>query len=513
MKGQRKIIFGLIFILLYILIYYIWIIGWKNDQGMFPWGGSILSIFGCLIAATWLARASKSSNKTERPFWFLLSLGCQSYFLAELIRLYYEIILEIQIPFPGYADFFYMLEILFFLSAFFYKITKEKRKYQVVKFLFDVSIVMTVASTFSWHFIIGPIVSLPVVSNFSLIVSYGYPLGDLALLFGAISIYFGTRNTFSNKVILSIFLGLLTQIFADSSYLYLISIGKFSSGSFIDPLFIAGILFVGFAGVLHKEGLEEKKIDTVEELPAHKLDFLRLFLPYLNVTVLFIFMIFTSNGIDAITIGTGISILLVMIRQVLIILENQQLLHKYYKKAEEVTYLAYHDPLTGLSNRAFFEEMLQQSIADAKRNSELFAIMFIDLDRFKTINDSLGHYVGDQLLVSVSERLKKSVRANDLVARQGGDEFTLLIKGISSSEDAIHVAQKILDSLNLPHILNGHEIISTPSIGIAIYPLDDESPVALMKKADIAMYQVKENGKGHYRLYNGANEDFSKELV
>jgi diguanylate cyclase (GGDEF)-like protein/PAS domain S-box-containing protein len=184
------------------------------------------------------------------------------------------------------------------------------------------------------------------------------------------------------------------------------------------------------------------------------------------------------------------------------------------KNQEKINYMAYHDPLTGLPNRRLFEERLNQAIMDAQRNRKVIGVMFIDLDRFKTINDTLGHGIGDELLFSVAKRIEGCLRKNDTVARQGGDEFTVLIKDVSCAEDVVIVAKKILRYLNQPYYINEHEIETTPSIGIALYPTDGQDATTLMKNADTAMYRVKENGKNHYRLYTShMSESSSKKRM
>jgi len=170
------------------------------------------------------------------------------------------------------------------------------------------------------------------------------------------------------------------------------------------------------------------------------------------------------------------------------------------KNEEQIQFLAYHDPLTGLANRLYFGKSLEKAVIEGALLNEMFAVIFIDLDHFKNVNDTLGHDIGDQLLISVAERLQSCVGENDVVSRQGGDEFTLIIRGVSDLKAVEQMAEKILHSLRQVHSISGNEIISLPSIGIAVYPLDATTSVDLMKKADTAMYQVKANGKGHFQF-------------
>lgn len=167
---------------------------------------------------------------------------------------------------------------------------------------------------------------------------------------------------------------------------------------------------------------------------------------------------------------------------------------------ERVRYIAHHDALTGLPNRALLRDRLQQAINAARRNRTRIAVLFIDLDHFKAVNDSLGHQVGDQLLQSVASRLKACTRDSDTLCRQSGDEYIVVLPDIRDSNEAAHVAAKILEALSQPHQIEGHELRVTPSIGISIYPDDGDTLEVLVRHADAAMYHAKGSGRGQYQF-------------
>jgi diguanylate cyclase (GGDEF)-like protein len=172
------------------------------------------------------------------------------------------------------------------------------------------------------------------------------------------------------------------------------------------------------------------------------------------------------------------------------------------KHAQRVEYLAYHDGLTGLPNRSMFSKALSQSISEAHRYKRRIAVAFLDLDRFKQINDTLGHEAGDQLLREVAARLKGCVRNSDTVARLGGDEFVVLLPELDDERHAAVVAQKILAAAAKPFSLMGQEFRVTASIGISTYPQDGLDEQTLTKNADIAMYQAKAEGKNNFQFYS-----------
>ena len=174
-------------------------------------------------------------------------------------------------------------------------------------------------------------------------------------------------------------------------------------------------------------------------------------------------------------------------------------------RAEEtIRRLAYHDALTDLPNRALFADRLNRAIARAHRNQHKFAVMLLDLDHFKNINDTFGHAVGDQLLSSVGKRLTGLLRQEDTVARMGGDEFFLLLPEVDRVHDAATIAQKVLKAFHEPFVLDVHELNITTSIGIAVYPDDGEAVKTLLKNVDVALYRAKQEGRNNFQHYTPA---------
>lgn len=169
---------------------------------------------------------------------------------------------------------------------------------------------------------------------------------------------------------------------------------------------------------------------------------------------------------------------------------------------ERLNYLAHHDPLTGLPNRLLFHDRLEQAVLQAQRNKCLIAVMFLDLDRFKIINDTLGHRIGDELLVAVAERLKHCARETDTIARLGGDEFAVIVTQIAQEEDVGLVAQKIIKTLSAVYSVAGYEVFITASIGINLYPGIDNDRGKILENADVAMYHAKQYGRNNYQFYS-----------
>ena len=168
---------------------------------------------------------------------------------------------------------------------------------------------------------------------------------------------------------------------------------------------------------------------------------------------------------------------------------------------QKMSYLAQHDFLTGLPNRVLFAERFAQAIGLAQRHRKMAALLYLDLDHFKNVNDSLGHAIGDKLLQSVANILVSCVRASDTVCRQGGDEFVILLGEMERSQDAAHIAEKILTAFASPQLIGGHELHVTLSIGVSIYPDDNINPEKLMQNADTAMFHAKAAGRNNYQFF------------
>lgn len=198
-------------------------------------------------------------------------------------------------------------------------------------------------------------------------------------------------------------------------------------------------------------------------------------------------------------VGVTLSVVLALLAW-LLIHGRERALRMAASMTEELRHMAQHDPLTGLPNRALFSDRLNQELARAKRQSGRFAMVFIDLDHFKPINDNFGHGVGDQILKGFAKRLQHCVRAADTVGRIGGDEFVVLLAQLSEADSIHDLAEKLRLTLKTPFVVNARELILSCSIGVAVYPKDGTDAIALTKSADEAMYRAKEEGRDCVRL-------------
>ncbi|MGD8934353.1 MAG: diguanylate cyclase, partial [Gammaproteobacteria bacterium] len=187
----------------------------------------------------------------------------------------------------------------------------------------------------------------------------------------------------------------------------------------------------------------------------------------------------------------------------------ERVIDKKEQAEHSLQYLAYHDELTGLPNRNTLVDRIGQSIKKASRDNDQLAILFLDLDRFKNVNDSLGHTIGDKLLQRVASRLYATLRNDDTISRNGGDEFVVVMEKLKDTNEAIHVAKKIIDCLTETFEIQSHKIHLGASVGISIYPTDGDSPLVLLRNADTAMYRAKKAGGNQLQFYD---ESMSRQL-
>lgn len=192
-------------------------------------------------------------------------------------------------------------------------------------------------------------------------------------------------------------------------------------------------------------------------------------------------------------------------------LQDEVLEHE--KTQEQIKYIAYHDTLTGLPNRNLLNELLVHSITLAERNNKCMAVLFLDIDGFKMINDIKGHGMGDQILQEVAERLLKTLRKSDVIARHGGDEFIVIIEELDNCSGVKLIANKIINCFQEPFHLENQDYFLTTSVGVAVYPADGQTPDMLIKNADIAMYKAKENGKNQYLFCTPVMKDVANETM
>jgi len=484
-------------ITLYSAIFYAWIAVFRDHEPLLRWGTHVLSILGAGASLFVLFRtflATKTRTPKDSVFWLLLCLAMCTFIVASFILLWNQLILRVETPFPHITDYLWVTEYVILLAALIYRFLLYTKS--VVQFIFDILIFMGTAVSLSVHFLITPILNASEQSIEYALLSLAYPAVDLCLLFVTISVYYLSKLMADKEVTGLLLIGFVVQIIVDTALTYLLMTNSYATGSLIDPLWLLPAFMIGLAGLHTLRAIRtgangaDRFAAALSEPGESKYSTL----PYISAAILLVFSMIEQNGeLDTLEYGTMIVVLLVFVRQIVIMEKSARLV----KRLNE---LAYCDPLTGLSNRMFFRRSLEALLHDERECDGTFAVLMADLDNFKKINDTLGHSIGDRLLVEFAGRLREGVGESGIASRMGGDEFTLLLPG-ASRESGVEAARSIIRSLERPFRIGGHELNVTPSIGVSVYPEDGRTIEELLKHADFALYLAKEKGKNNVQSF------------
>lgn len=397
------------FILIYLFTFYTWIFIFQENDWMHFLGKNVFSMIGSIVGFIWLFQTYRIQETKYRYFWLLLSVGALFYIASYGICFYYQNILSIALPSPSWADTMWLTTYSIYLVAFIYRAKSMLNSVSIKPFIFNIVLFMIIVTTISLQYIIEPIFTLSDHSISFIFVTLAYPILDLGLLFFTISFYYLSRYQDQKRFFLIILVGFFIQIIGDLLYVY--SSLNYTSvlGYFIEPLWQIPLLLKGLAGLYAQEHLEE----TNSASPCYVKSNYNIFL-YASVLFILLLIIYKNyHSVDFLVLGLSLSILCIIVRQISIMQKNEKLI-------EEYKYLAYHDPLTSLYNRSKFTEDAQEVLYQAKSNRNMAALLVIDLDRFKGVNDTLGHYVGDSLLKEFSQRIQTILQERGIVYRIGG---------------------------------------------------------------------------------------------
>lgn len=486
LKNMRLAMF---FIVVWIAAFYSWIIIFQDHDQLRLLGATIFPIIGGTVSFLWVYTAYRSKKGSQRMYKLLLTIGMLMYVLSNVFWFVYQIVLGHD-EYPDTVHIVWLSAYVFFFGAMIYKYRILNAVHGNRTYFLNLYIFAIVAFSASLYYIIQPIHAISKDSLFIATINFSYTVIDLLILYIALNIYFVSRHTAESKLLFTIFIGFSIQVIADIFYTYLISIGQYEPGSLIDPLWILSILIVGLSGFY---GKNIKEIDMLTPHEGMKNDDGLL----LNGSVLILTLIIIREnkwGWNFLVIGLVTTIILMIIRQVFIMRRNRELVNKLLDQA-------YRDSLTGLMNRASFHRDVERILDDAKEMKDEVALFVIDLDRFKNVNDTYGHLVGDYLLRDCAKLLESSIDTKDKLYRTGGDEFVMILPQ-TSQEGRKKTAERVLKILENPIKIKNYEIAITPSIGVSTFPKDGVSSEQLLKAADISMYLAKTESRNAIQYYN-----------
>jgi diguanylate cyclase len=439
---------------------------------------------GMSVAAFWRARQAQDRLRLS---WLLIALGGASWAAGQAVWTYYENIASVQTPFPSAADAGYLMLPVFAMAGLLVRPSHAFSGRGRVRVGLDVLLVIVSLFTVSWATALGEVWRGGGNSQFARLVSLAYPAGDVALL-TVVVIVLAYAHAGSRSGLTCLGSGLALFAVADSGFAYLTAHGSYQTGNLIDVCWVAGFVVMAWAAVLDRSNSSERRLRSRHAT---------VILPCLPSLIGVGFAVWRLGpaGADSLLLGAaGVMVVVLLVRQVVVVSDNFELI-------EQMRYQAFHDPLTGLSNRALFNDRLGHALELHRRDHRSVAVLLIDLDNFKLVNDTLGHTVGDELLIQVARRLDGAVRTGDTVARLGGDEFAILVEDSGSADE---IAERVIADLGVPMPVGERQVAAGASIGIAALDAFDPavSATEMLQQADIAMYAAKRAGKGFARAYS-----------
>jgi diguanylate cyclase (GGDEF)-like protein len=486
----------------------------------------VLDSLAC-VALFIAARRSYARSTRTALAWGLMALGSLSFAFGDIAWAILELVLKVE-PFPSIADAFYIGYYPLVLGGVLLLTAKPLSTGESVNKAIDIGIVLLAAVVGVWKFLLAPsMLSSAGESQLVQFVLLAYPVGDLVLLAALLVVTNNRSSEVHDSSILFLAGSMLFTIVPDVIYAYESLQGTYASGGLLDIGWDVSTLLLGLAGISWIIALERRDAASTWRLASKLLDRLTplwTFAPYVAMLGAYVLLFGSSSEpltSELAALSWGV-VCLVIAKQAIGMIHNRRLNSRLYatnrelefqlterdRVAERLSYDALHDPLTGLANRTLFLERLGHILERSKRKvSASGAVLFIDLDQFKVFNDSLGHLIGDELLVLVARRLEKMLRSGDTVARFGGDEFEVLLDDPIDREIVLAVAGRIRAALLRPFDLKGREIFLSASIGVVLGSAGYERAEEMLRDADIAMYAAKKAGRDRYEIFDVGMRD------
>lgn len=478
----------------------------------------LLLAFPILLPASTREQAGARSSPRWLAWWtpsgsavpLLLACTLLCYVIGQVLWTLNEDVLHLAVLFPSWADIGCLGSYPFALLAILHLPHQGRSLTSRTRIAFDAVIAMTGVVTLSWYFLLGPTIQRGAGSVLGEIVGTAYPLSTLVLIF-CLFLLVGRNNAPAMRpVIFLLFLAFAVLTITDTIYDCQQLHSHYITGSLLDLGWPLGYLLLGLAAralyVLPQSRQQvaawaEKSARTAKQ-PA----LWQTLLPYAWVPIVGLLLLFIwwRGGNDpflvtGVMVGAVILLGLVLVRQLVAMHE----LHTLYVNNDalasanrQLEIQATHDALTGLPNRSFLQRRLEQATYTARKGNVPAALLLLDLDRFKEVNDTFGHDVGDLLLQEISPRLQRYLRPTDLIARLGGDEFAIVLPATDAA-GAIHAARTLLGALDVPFLVDDHAFDIGGSIGIALTPQHGFDVTTLLRCADVAMYVAKRSQSGH----------------
>jgi diguanylate cyclase (GGDEF)-like protein len=483
-------------------------------------------VINALAAAAlfWAAYKSRKVSRRLGLAWLMLALSQLTFTLGDIVWAILELGLN-TVPYPSIADGLYLLTYPFFFAGAILMSRHDRTLPEHFKHFLDFAVVLSASALGFWRYLLDPILNAGITASFAeQVLTIAYPTGDLILFAALVWVINYNPRLLRKPAVILLMTAAATTIASDVLFSYQSIHEIYAPAGLVDMGWIISYVLMGFAGIY--QGLSTEKQYTVDEFSSRDrisqsvLETAFTYFPYIWVVFAYLLLPLTSDEplhseTKSLYVGVGITISLVIIRQFVALYENRklasdlqdaldqvqqqtQMLEKTNRDLEseieqrsrvekQLIFDALHDPLTKLPNRALFADLLEHKIRDSKEHPDhVFSVLFMDIDQFKVINDSLGHTIGDQLLVIIAKRLENCLRANDTVARLGGDEFVFLIQNTASENAVDFIVKRIREEIQKVIFLGQHPFYITTSIGVVWNLRGYDTPGNVLRDADLA---------------------------
>jgi diguanylate cyclase (GGDEF)-like protein len=464
-----------------------------DDERLVLVVNNLVQMLSALGSAVVCAVVAARCSGRRRAGWGFVALALAGWGLGQAYWSWSEIVAQREAPFPSPADVgFLVFPVAAATGIVLFQTGAGRAKLRAAS---DGLIVCASLFIISWSAVLGPVHEAGAEDAFGFLVAIAYPVGDIVVV--ALAMLLLIRLSGDRLPMALLAAGLIAMGVADSGFVYLSTAGTYHTGSVIDLGWVAAFLLCA-VGADSRPTPDRVSDSTTVSTPGVLLPLIPL-----GVGLVVLFVESWRGRLDRPMIVAGtVLITLILRRQALVLSQNTALVTTVRKAEERLRHQAFHDPLTGLANRLLFRDRLEHAAELRHRDRGQLALLFLDLDDFKLVNDRLGHAAGDEVLVGVAERLRACLRAGDTVGRLGGDEFAVLLE--DDSEDPRLLAARIVAALQTPFRVDGREVVVAGSVGVAA--LTVAGPVAavadrLLQQADTAMYAAKHSAKGSYVLF------------
>jgi diguanylate cyclase len=454
-----------------------------------------------LLAVIPLVLAGRRSTGRQRTSWYLLAAAALSWGIGQAIWTWYEVVLDQEVPYPGFADVGYLGAVPFLLAGVVLFPSRSLPAMGRVRAVLDGFLTLFTVAFVSYGTFLGVVYMSSEGDTFERVLAVMYPAADVVTVAVVLAVL-ARRVDRLGGALPVVAAGVLSLAVADSAFAYLTAKGTYGDDPVTDLGWPLGFALLALAAVMPGEDVAQA---TRRRTSSSLIGVSLPYLPLIPALMVFVSMALRGQAMGPfLAVTASAAALLLVARHVVTMLENRELtgsleetVAELREREGQLEFQAFHDPLTELANRALFRDRLDHALE--QRREQVVSVLFVDLDDFKTVNDSLGHDAGDRLLVSVGERLRACVRVGDTVARIGGDEFAILIEADPSGAEGAAIAQRVLSALAVPFSVAGRDLRVSASLGLASGHYD--SGEGVLRDADLAMYAAKANGKARVELF------------